>query len=75
VHDAAIPLLEEGLAGIGVGLIPELDHLLLVGPGLGGAQVGLEQVGEVLLFILGGLTMQPPEAGPLKGVVAFGGQL
>lgn len=30
-HDSAIPLLEEDVADIGVGLLPELDHLLLVG--------------------------------------------
>ena len=54
VHDAAIPLMEEGVAGVGVGLLPELDHLLLVGPGLGGSQVGFEQFLEALLLVLEG---------------------
>jgi hypothetical protein len=29
VHDAAIPLLEESVVGVGVGLLPKLDHPMM----------------------------------------------
>jgi hypothetical protein len=75
VHDAAMPLLKKGVAGVSVGLVPELDHLLLAGPGFGGAQVGFEQLLEALLLVVGSLAVQPEETGAFERVVAFGGEL
>jgi hypothetical protein len=75
MHDAAIPLPEESVAGIGVGLLPELDHLLLVGPGLRGAQVGFEQLLRTLLLVVRGLALKPEETGAFEGVVVVGGEL
>ncbi len=63
VHDAAIPLFEEGLAGIRVGLVPELHHLLFVGPSLGGALVGFEQVGGSAPFYPRGFERAATERG------------
>ena len=74
-HHAAIPLLEELVAGRGIGLVPELDHLLFIGPGAGGAQIDFQEGGEIVLTILRHRAMQPQETCVLERVVALGREL
>jgi len=64
-HDCPLPLSEESLAGGGIWLRPELDHLLLVAPGPRGFQVHLQQFGKAGPMLFWHRAVQPPPAGPL----------